>query len=184
MIDLYDVQMLDILPEPMRDLPKVRALSYAYLNAQRRVLDMISASQVVSGTSRLDIDVIDALAAEEASPYYDDSASEATRRKDYANTMLNFLQLGTKAAVNRMVRDVFSSGSASEWFEYGGDPFHFRIYISEDLTTEQVEELQKLLETVSNARSELDEIMRQTEIQSGDVAVLAMPVQTVITTIL
>ena len=35
--------------------------------------------------------------------------------------------LGTKKAVEMVVNDYFENGEVREWYEYGGDPYHFRV---------------------------------------------------------
>lgn len=42
--------------------------------------------------------------------------------------------LGTKGAVERALTAIWPPTKVEEWFEYGGDPYHFRILLSADDT--------------------------------------------------
>lgn len=156
MTDLYDAGLAGQLPESMERLAKVQAFSYAVMQGGRRVIDLMQSSQVVMAPELLDIGIVDALAAEENSPYYDSSAGEAIRRQTYADTTINYIQAGTKAAVQRLVDTVFGSGLVEEWQEYSSDPFNFRITLQSGPTTDMVAEMDKILPRVKNERSILE----------------------------
>ena len=63
---------------------------------------------------------------------------------------------------------VFGTGEVHEWFEYSGDPFHFRVVAnSEQVTEEQLEKFRKLIGITMPARSVLDEIEIITPVKSS-----------------
>ena len=39
--------------------------------------------------------------------------------------------MGTRAAVELAIRAVFSTATVSEWFEYGGKPYYFRLSVDD-----------------------------------------------------
>lgn len=45
------------------------------------------------------------------------------------NDQILYQMLGTKAAVETAIRAIYPETEAREWFEYSGEPFHFRLYI-------------------------------------------------------
>jgi P2-related tail formation protein len=68
---------------------------------------------------------------------------------------------GTKAGVERALSTLNIEGKVSEWFEYGGDPFHFKIdiFLQNYAYNEKVfENLKKMIEEYKNVRSVLEEI--------------------------
>lgn len=70
--------------------------------------------------------------------------------------------LGTKAAVEMAINTLYEEAHVAEWFDYGGDPYHFRVVINSD---ETIGDTEKLLAVVSkiiyykNLRSTLDDIL-------------------------
>jgi phage tail P2-like protein len=68
---------------------------------------------------------------------------------------------GTKWAVNEMLKTVFSQGRVTEWYEYGGQPYFFRI-VTEDEIVDPVK-LGNVIDAVyavKNVRSWLDGFIR------------------------
>jgi phage tail P2-like protein len=68
---------------------------------------------------------------------------------------------GTKWVVNEMLKTVFAQGRVTEWYEYGGRPFFFRI-VTEDEVVDPTK-LKNVLDAiyaVKNVRSWLDGFIR------------------------
>jgi len=68
---------------------------------------------------------------------------------------------GTKAAVKNVLQALNLNGTIQEWFEYEGDPYHFRILITlndraYDAGTFDL--LKKMIDEYKNVRSVLEEI--------------------------
>ncbi len=70
--------------------------------------------------------------------------------------------LGTAGAVNDLVSAAFKGGVVTEWFDYGGEPYHFKIVLQEDsdfiMTDDSINLFARLIENVKNVRSRLDDI--------------------------
>ena len=158
MTDLFEVMLYELCPEPMRKLPKVRALSWALRGASQRIRDYGLKSMVNIDIDSLDIEVVDALAAEINAPYYDDTADEETRRQTLKDAIINEMQSGTTAAVERMVNTVFGSGKVSEWFESGLDPYMFEIETTAQFSPETAARIEQIIRSVKNVRSVLASI--------------------------
>lgn len=167
MINLYDAGILDLLPESFRKKPEVRALSYAIKMADRRRL------AYMRNVLLWDVDVLpewllDAIAAELNSPYYDASMSIEDKRQTIKDTLLNYRQAGSRQAVQRMITAVYGGGYIEEWHEYGGTPGTFRIYTPNVTSQEELDQVKKMLRRVKNARSTLDVIVGGTK-QEGPI---------------
>ena len=158
MTDLFDVMFYELCPEPMRKLPKVRALSWALRASSQRLRDYTLKSMVNTDIDSLDIEVVDALAAEIDAPYYDDTADEETRRQTLKDAIINEMQSGTTAAVERMVNTVFGTGKVTEWFENGLDPYMFEIDTTARFSPETAARIERIIRSVKNVRSVLASI--------------------------
>lgn len=70
--------------------------------------------------------------------------------------------LGTAGAVNDLVSAAFKEGAVQEWFDYGGEPYHFKIILKEGsdfvMTDDAISLFARLIENVKNVRSHLDDI--------------------------
>lgn len=66
-------------------------------------------------------------------------------------------QKGTPAAVDELISTLFGQGRVIEWFEYGGEPFYFKVRTNNfSVVGEQTENFIKSVETVKNKRSRLE----------------------------
>lgn len=65
---------------------------------------------------------------------------------------------GTKWAVEQLVQAAFGYGKISEWFEYGGEPFYFKIVTSALLTQDGMKTFLGMIGKVKNVRSHLEKI--------------------------
>ena len=75
---------------------------------------------------------------------------------------------GTKAAVEKMAQTVFKGGVVTEWFEYGGEPYHFRIDLltAPNITQDDTARLLAVVNASKNVRSVLDELRFRREAQN------------------
>ena len=65
---------------------------------------------------------------------------------------------GTKWAVEQLVVAAFGVGQITEWFEYGGDPFYFKIITSATLTPDGMQTFLGMIERVKSTRSHVESI--------------------------
>lgn len=65
---------------------------------------------------------------------------------------------GTPAAVEELVAIVFGEGEVSEWFEYGGEPYWFKIRTNALLTEDMTTYFSEMIRRVKNTRSHIEAI--------------------------
>lgn len=79
---------------------------------------------------------------------------------------------GTKYALINVLKSLNINGDIKEWFEYGGDPYHFKIdiFLQNYAYNEKVfENLKKMIEEYKNVRSVLEEISIESQFDTtGD----------------
>lgn len=67
--------------------------------------------------------------------------------------------LGTKYAVELALQSSFGSGRVTEWFEYGGEPYHYRILdVDVNYIAANLRSFYKILEVVGRKSAVLDAI--------------------------
>ncbi len=106
----------------------------------------------------LDSELVDALAIALHVDYYDASLPLDKRRALVKNSTRWHMRKGTKGVVQEMVATVWDGCNVEEWFEYGGEPDHFRVV---NITAAHVDEevIRKVLRAIyatKNERSWLD----------------------------
>lgn len=88
--------------------------------------------------------------------YYDKTADIETKKQLVKQSIKIHRKKGTPQAVVDLLQTAFPSDAILlEWFDYGGEPYHFKIVTSEFEGYDTTEFL-KALDTVKNARSYLD----------------------------
>ena len=160
MIKLYDSNITYILPEVFAKDPDVIALGYALNKAIQRLIGYCQNIGIYNSIDTLPEQVLDLLAVELKTQYYDDTFSIELKRSLIKSTLNWYTYAGTAAAVTEMVEAVFGNGEIEEWFEYGGDPYHFKIKTSNtNSTDEMVRLVENLVKSVQNVRSQLESVI-------------------------
>ena len=90
---------------------------------------------------------------------YDFNADVDTKRKWISNALQFYRLHGTAAGIVQYLSAKFDSAKIEEYWQYGGDPFHFRVIVSGEWTEENDEWAKKSVRTVKNVRSILDNII-------------------------
>ncbi|MDE6727911.1 MAG: phage tail protein I [Oscillospiraceae bacterium] len=108
----------------------------------------------------LDEPLLDILAADLKVDWYDYEGTLEEKRKTIRECIDVHRYKGTKFAVETALRGVYDNVKVSEWFEYGGEPFHFMVTIYD--SSNDVEKRQRVLDKVKyykNLRSVLDDVV-------------------------
>lgn len=158
MISYYDGQLTDIMPGHLTNNAEIRALSFALQQACRLLYNY---SQRVYIYSNLDIqpeEIVDILAQELRTQYYSSALDIQTKRNLVKNTLVWHMHAGTPAAVEELVRTVFGKGEVEEWFQYGGQPYNFKIITDTIITNDIIQKFGNLIKKVKNTRSHLEAI--------------------------
>lgn len=159
MINFYDSEILDILPDNMKSQPECIALSYALKRANQKLVKYANMTSIYAVIDELPEKMLDLLAIELRTQYYDESFPVERKRSLVKNTMQWYNKAGTVSAVQEMIDNVFSSGIILEWYETGGQPGTFSISVTNTITPELIEEFNKVVRNVKNVRSHLENIV-------------------------
>lgn len=108
----------------------------------------------------LDEPLLDILAADLKVDWYDYEGTIEEKRKTIRECIDIHRYKGTKFAVETALKGVYDNVKVSEWFEYGGEPFHFKVTIYD--SSNDVEKRSRVLERIKyykNLRSVLDDVV-------------------------
>lgn len=87
---------------------------------------------------------------------YDYNADVEKKRKWIKDALPQYRLYGTPEGIYRYVRGYFDDIILEEWWEYGGEPYHFRITVDGNWTPEDEAWARKAVGIVKNVRSVLD----------------------------
>ena len=155
MINFYDGNLTDILPEHMKYTPECIALGYALQKANQRFIAAANQTSVFAVIDTLPENIIDVLAIELRTQYYDESFPLEQKRELVKGTMTWYNKAGTVSAVQEMIDKVFDSGMVLEWFDTGGEPGTFTISTSDTVTPELISRFTEVVRYVKNVRSHM-----------------------------
>lgn len=162
MINFYNGQITDLLPSNVKNDPIVIAIGYAISNMIKKIADYADKSGVYACIDLLDDEVLDLMAVEVRTQYYDTSLPVEDKRKAVKKALLWFCRAGTTSAVTELTNLVWRSNSAKvqEWFEYLAAPYLFRIVLGTDMNIEEelIDKFLSSLWKVKNTRSHLESI--------------------------
>lgn len=154
---LGDLDFKRLLPAFMRDDGAVTGLSLALNEIVPQLEGSIQTLSTWNSIDVLSEDELDALAWELNILWYDVGANIDIKRDVIKNSDLVYRRLGTKWAVESVIKSYFGDGYITEWFEYEGEPGRFRVYTANpSVSEERYGEFLNLLSKVKRASAKFD----------------------------
>lgn len=157
---LEQTELLKLLPSFMRGDRANKGLA---AGASAVLKDVAAKTKLLSTWSQIDSMTstqLDELAWELNIEWYKSTADLQTKRAIIKNSDKVHAKLGTKWAVERIITDAFGEGVVREWWEYGGEPYHFKVLSTNPgLVNEHHEEFLKMLEIVKRKSAWLDAVI-------------------------
>ena len=158
MIDYYDGLVTDILPSNLTRDKRARALALA-LRDLTRLMEDYSKGTLQGDLSNVPEAALDLMAAElRTQHYYSTQLDVPTKKELIKKTPEWHLKAGTPEAVEELLTILYGEGEVIEWFEYNGEPYHFKIRVGSVLRPYMFDDFNKILAKVKNVRSILDSV--------------------------
>ncbi len=155
----YDVgELIDLLPANLKYDSDVRAISYALKCGKDKMLHYCERIKLLSNIDALSADIVDLIALEFNSHYYDQMLPLEQKRSIVKATLGWYMQAGTVAAVEEMMQIIFGNGGTVEWYEFSdgpGKPGTFDIFTDATLTPDLMDRLGEILKRVKKASAHL-----------------------------
>lgn len=167
-----EVYLLQLLPENLRNDPDIIAASIGVDKEFWSLVKSINNCLTIAYLTIADIEIpklkdeiekklvgnlIDNLAGEMNVDFYDQNLPLENRLALVKNGYLYKYRKGTADAVKKIVTDAFANTKVKEWFDYGGEPYHFKISTETNLPSEsKISDVVQAVNSVKNARSTLE----------------------------
>ena len=178
MIELKGSRFTQILPQNLSSQTRTQALAYAVGRQVDKLLALADRMVIWADLDRVPEELLDCLAVELRTPAYSQDYPVETKRTLVRESLLFYARMGTPAAVDRLIQTIFGSGEIQEWYQYGGEPHHFRAAIGANGITigpEELDAFRRVLSSVKRLSSWLDSIATLTPMESRPVRVAAAP---------
>ena len=161
MIKLDELSMLDILPSSLKDDQDIQALSNAMDRQMQEITKEISSVILLPRIDELPEEIVDFLAWQFHVDFYEPLGLDAEKKRSLVKNSISWhRRKGTKSVLEEMLRILFLENfKLEEWFEYGGEPYFFRLIIQDSLESEQTyNEMIRAIHELKNVRSRLEKI--------------------------
>lgn len=156
---LSDIEFRRLLPAFMREDGAGKGLALAMDEIIPRLEASIKLLSTWDHIDELSEAELDDLAWELNILWYDTGANVDIKRDVIKNSDLVYRRLGTKWAVENVIHSYFGDGYITEWFEYEGEPGHFRVFTANpSVTEEKFGEFLNMLNKIKRASAKLDGI--------------------------
>lgn len=151
--------LLRMLPEALTRDAGMQPLGYISADAVAALVPKAQLVKIYARINELDHQVLDLLAKDFKVDWYDYNYQLITKRALIRDSFFVHRHLGTTGSVVSAISDVFPESIVQEWFEYGGDPYYFRVIIDVTNTAElaPLSLIKKIINLYKSARSHLQD---------------------------
>lgn len=158
MLELKDDSLQQILPssiasdKTVQDIAKAISAKLQLINRQTELILLLPRLDELSEA------LIDELAWQYHVDFYDYQADIAKKRELVRSAIAWHRYKGTPAAVEEVCTAVFQSARVFEWWQYGGEPYHFQVRLIEEGIPDNrvIDNLERAIQVIKNTRSWLD----------------------------
>lgn len=158
--NIKTLSLLDILPDNLLADKQIYAAAKAVDYELQLVTEACKETMHLPRLDELPEPVIDLLAWQWHVDFYEADMDLPTKRRMVKQSIAWHRRKGTPSAVREVATAVFGNADVSEWFDYDGQPYHFKINLLDapGITQEKIDTIVRLVDTVKNTRSVLDNL--------------------------
>lgn len=184
-MNINDMDFIQLIPAFMKEDEAVQGLSEGVNRVTEELAAKIKLFTTWNQIDNMTGAELDMLAEELHISWYDKTASMDVKRELIKNSDLIHAKMGTNWAVQNVIETYFGSGEIQDWYEYGGEPHHFKVSTSnQSVTSEAAEKFLNVLNKVKRKSAFLDGIELVTDGQSNiNVFLLSVETETITSTV-
>ena len=157
-MNLGTLDFAKLLPRWMRDDDYNIALADAITDVLGTDLARVKTLRVWDQVDKLTSEELDELAWEMDIDWWE-SAWEIEIKRDVIKTAQKIISTkGTKYSVVAALTAIFGSVTVLEWFDYGGDPYHFKVETKNQMTPEKMAKFIKTIDNIKPVKAVLDSV--------------------------
>jgi phage tail P2-like protein len=159
-MDLKNINLLSLQTKFMQQDPTTAALCAALEPQFRQLADEVKTCLIYASVDTMDDKLLDELAWSMHVDWYDAKAETEIKRLIIKRSLKVHRYRGTLYAIEETMKDYFQDAEVKEWFEYGGNPYNFRVSVKAGvIDTELATQFAMAVNAVKNVRSHLELII-------------------------
>lgn len=166
MNNIYDFDFSRFLPGALTHDPKMVTLAKMLAAELLTTSGQLDNVLIYSRFDELPEELVDVLAYDMHVDWYDYSYPLKVKRDLVKNSVKVHKKMGTKYAVETALGSLWPQSEIEEWFNYGGEPHHFRAVcdVTEDRITASFSQLVNAVKMYKRLSSHLESVVYQTRI--------------------
>lgn len=165
---LENVDILKMLPSFMKEDKYNSLLATGMNNLFNKCAVNMQRIIIVGQTDILNEAELDQIAEDSGIFWYNYSGTIESKRLQIKEAPLVFKRLGTVWAVERVMNQYFENTELQEWFDYNGEPHHFKFTTKDtSILKSDIYGFLSILEKVKRKSQWLDEIILELQAQSN-----------------
>ena len=156
---INDMDFIQLMPAFMKEDEAVQGLSEGVNRVTEELADKIKLFSTWNQIDNMTDAELDMLAEELHISWYDKEAVVEVKRGLIKNSDMVHSKMGTNWAVQNVIETYFGSGEIEDWFDYEGEPHHFRVITeNQSITAGASDKFLSVLEKVKRKSAFLDGI--------------------------
>lgn len=162
MINFSEADLLSVLPEHLEQV-QTEALSATVKEGLQKLQTYSRAASVYASIPELPDEVLNLLAVELRTQYYNPEDRRDRREKMVEQTLAWYLRGGTGSVLTEYLGALYQGGRLEEWYHYGGNPYFFKaivdLALDDEIETGTGDKIAERIRAYKNVRSWLEELV-------------------------
>lgn len=161
MLELKDNALQRILPSSISGDATVKEIVQAISGRLAQLGEQAELVLILPRLKKLPEEIVNELAWQYHVDFYDVAADITKKRELVRKAIARHRYKGTPAAVEEVCSAAFDTAEVVEWYEYGGEPYHFRVRMVQESIPDEtaMAEMVKAVNSAKNTRSWLDSLV-------------------------
>lgn len=156
---LNELDLMELIPPYMQGDNTVIGLCAAANYILNKLYHSILKMDFYTNLDSLDESDLDYIAQINNITWYNSNDIKEVKVNVIKNSEIVFWNLGTILAVEKVIADIFGDCEVIEWFNYEGEPFHFKISsFNSQITSEEISRFNAVIDHVKRKSAILDSV--------------------------
>lgn len=152
MTKLLELDFTSLLPEHLKKYENIKAMTKVFEDkVKEKILVKIPSLFMYSDFENMEERLLDEMAIAWHVDFYDENLDKVKKATLVRGAYISHLKKGTRSAVQAALDDVFGGIEILEWFQYGGDPYTFKLIVEDAVPSP--EEINRIYEMVNHYKS-------------------------------
>lgn len=157
---IEDLKLDRLIPPYISEDKDFQGIIYALEKEIKRISELNNLIMLYLNIDMLEEHILDELAWQFNIPEYDKGFDIDIKRSLIKDCMSIHHRRGTVSAVKEVAEKIFGNATIQEWFEYGGEPYHFKVSTTNISADDaMIESFRKIVTETQNVRSHLEEVL-------------------------